>query len=49
MALSPLEASSLSKVLTAKHRRSLQLLYTVGDDLASPRTEAKSTFFSREG
>jgi len=49
IALSLLEASSPSEALTAKHRRSLQLLYTVGGDLASPRTEAKSTFFSRGG
>jgi len=29
------------KVLACRHMRSLQLLYTVGGDLASPRTEAK--------
>jgi len=33
------------KVLACRHMRSLQLLYTVGGDLASPRTKAKSTFF----
>jgi len=48
IALSLLKALSPSKALTAKHRRSLQLLCTVGGDLASPRTEAKSTFFSRD-
>jgi len=39
--------SARSKVLTAKHTASLQLLCTVGGDLASLRTEAKSTFFLR--
>jgi len=34
-----------NKALTAKHTASLQLLCTVGGDLASPRTKAKSTFF----
>ena len=36
-----------SKVLAAKHTASLQLLYTVGGDLASPRTVAKICFCQR--
>jgi len=38
-----------NKALTAKHTALLRLLYTVGGDLASPRTEAKSTFFFEGG
>ena len=34
-----------SKVLAAKHTASLQLLCTVGGDLAGPRTVAKYIFF----
>jgi len=37
------------KVFVCRHMRLLQLLYIVGGDLASPRTEVKLTFFLRGG
>ena len=43
------EEGARSKVLAAKHTASLQLLCTVGGDLASLRTEAKYTFFGSFG
>ena len=41
--------SARSKVLAAKHTASLQLLCTVGGDLASPRTVAKIIFLPEGG
>ena len=42
------KADHCPQVLAAKHAASLQLLCTVGGDLAGPRTVAKF-FFSRGG
>jgi hypothetical protein len=43
------KADRCPQVLAAKHTASLQLLCTVGGDLAGPRTVAKYFFFSGGG